>query len=828
MPNALAIGYTLKYALTIEGIPYVFVEDDAVTAADGSAVGVPSGYLGTVPALTITDERISNEIDRKEGVGRGGALDVLLSYDGMDDASVLASLFGRPSATALVTNDVGGSDILILADDTSAFPSSGAFYIGREYVTYTGKTATSFSGCTRGVAGYPYEYRTTEIDDYRRMTDVPQQWRGRFVSLWGHYAAPDGRLLESTWAPSSPTASVLIWRGFIDEPPQPAAHGMALRCLPLERLGSRDLGSEFAGEIVPIRGEDEYVVYATTEGTVKITVTYSGTTSGTKTVTLSPTSSDGVVALGTWTGSLAYAAVTALAAEAWLGAVGIGLTPSGESVSISCQPASGYTLDDVKVYFPNRAALYFLRYDQQSPVFSFDGLVGPVFPVTGRFTAGAWLPVKQTEGEGLADLSIPSSGIGVVEPKDGKPEIIRWDSSSGSAVNGVVMVRVSERTIGESGDAERDLSLGGTFKVASGVYDTVGQALLTLLESSGTGLRGTFDTLGLGQGLGVPEDWIDTASMQYLESPIPAQDIPLLAEGTASLAELVGGWLAIAGKCLVQRIPQTGFESELAVVDVNPYANPDALTLTSTDVTMDGVAPLKLAEPPNIIKAKTKGVVDDGFEFSVLSRSQIQREGAREWSLNVPGAKRVTIAQAATRLFALGMGQMAAEIPVPVWVSPALGDMVVLNLSHPAIYDWENGSRAPASVSARVVGIEASLSTGEKRLKVLMGGLAPAGVLLPPSATVQAVPSTTEVTVLTNEGEWFRDGDVVTLYNIGLEGTEQTTATIATAASDGLTFSAALPAWVAAGTIVTWPPYSSATARQADSFMFYRADKEWR
>jgi len=57
--------------------------------------------------------------------------------------SVLFNLTG-------LTKDVGSSDTTVNVETTGAFVGSGKFLIGREVVRYTGKTAGSFTGCTRG------------------------------------------------------------------------------------------------------------------------------------------------------------------------------------------------------------------------------------------------------------------------------------------------------------------------------------------------------------------------------------------------------------------------------------------------------------------------------------------------------------------------------------------------------------------------------------------------------------------------------------------------------------------------------------------------------
>jgi hypothetical protein len=54
-----------------------------------------------------------------------------------------------------VASTVGLNDTTINVVSTTGFSTVGAIIIGMELITYTGKTATSFTGCTRSAAGSP-------------------------------------------------------------------------------------------------------------------------------------------------------------------------------------------------------------------------------------------------------------------------------------------------------------------------------------------------------------------------------------------------------------------------------------------------------------------------------------------------------------------------------------------------------------------------------------------------------------------------------------------------------------------------------------------------
>lgn len=60
-----------------------------------------------------------------------------------------------------LTADISNSVTTIPVTTTTGFSTAGAIFVGAELVTYTGKTATSFTGCTRGAAGSQAAAHTT-------------------------------------------------------------------------------------------------------------------------------------------------------------------------------------------------------------------------------------------------------------------------------------------------------------------------------------------------------------------------------------------------------------------------------------------------------------------------------------------------------------------------------------------------------------------------------------------------------------------------------------------------------------------------------------------
>ena len=87
----------------------------------------------------ITAHRIKNNNINTEAHMRSGNLPVRYSID--ND--------GSPQL-GFLTADPGALDTVLAVNDTTYFPSAGTVYIDNELISYTGKTLTTFTGCTRG------------------------------------------------------------------------------------------------------------------------------------------------------------------------------------------------------------------------------------------------------------------------------------------------------------------------------------------------------------------------------------------------------------------------------------------------------------------------------------------------------------------------------------------------------------------------------------------------------------------------------------------------------------------------------------------------------
>jgi hypothetical protein len=84
------------------------------------------------------------------------------------------------SALTQLTADINRTASIIPVKSTGSFPSSGKLYLGTETITYTGKTSTSFTGCTRGRWGS----RAVAHKAYDEVADHSLTDGDRTIRLW--------------------------------------------------------------------------------------------------------------------------------------------------------------------------------------------------------------------------------------------------------------------------------------------------------------------------------------------------------------------------------------------------------------------------------------------------------------------------------------------------------------------------------------------------------------------------------------------------------------------------------------------------------------------
>ncbi len=134
----------------------VFRNSKSTASADGEAS--PDGLGGYMSSVEITDDTAENLFDNvtsaesESGDTEYRAQFVLNNHGSLTLQAARAWIEDQWPMCALTTQlENGGSETTVYVDDQSDFPTSGAFFVGDEEITYTGKSSTTqFTGCTRG------------------------------------------------------------------------------------------------------------------------------------------------------------------------------------------------------------------------------------------------------------------------------------------------------------------------------------------------------------------------------------------------------------------------------------------------------------------------------------------------------------------------------------------------------------------------------------------------------------------------------------------------------------------------------------------------------
>jgi len=861
--DLMSMGAGFVLALEIEGIMRPLAEWLPKRCTANTPPASPSGWDAAVPALLFDDNAaISIEVDADLGFGRGDALEFALSWEVLEAYGLTAEWFSLPTKRARLVADVGAADTMFDVTGGEAFAPDSWAYIGRETV----RVSTPMY-VTR--AAVPYRYKASSPTTFGIVTDKPVVWMKRDVTLHLHVLTPEGRMLDEQWFEG--TFHRILWRGQLDEQPKPDTFGMKFRALPLVRKPGEKLGHELAVEVVvPDPADDwnfaQHPIVSTPEATLTIEGEYSGGGGGTFAVTVAANATRTVSTMQEWCEGIQAALETALAGEPWYQAntleVGLsGLVSTGNwtrpvlpgwlLIRIPFDAGGGYEVTTMSVLVP--AGTYWLapcqregRNTGRSWIF-YEGW--PAVQLT--YPVGSWLPVVQTSGEGYADVTVPDGGVAVLEV-DGQRELVRWDevaSTSEAPNENVRLLHITQR--GVAGTPVVDLSAGAELKFVSGDNGTPAAVTLRLLQSSGTGLRGDYDTLGLGLGLGIPSAWIDEESFtSRLE--LNEESVAIFSDGKTSLEELVGGWFALQGLCVVQRTPPpsvVGWEDryELAVVRVDPSSLPASgvgarqsfIELDASDLEMGTVGVPDSIEAPTEVRVSRSGVDRDRPDVMPQDVPAIQALGQVTKEFSAPGMSAQAASDAAWSRIAAGFGKQAIELGVMPWLRIYLqpGDMVKITAAHPATYDWRTGTRAPSSIAAVVRGQKLWLKTHRLSVTFALAGLAPEALYLGLGSIVAEVygGGTAFRSIARDEindnARFAPSGGTikVTLYNPGNEATELDVFEVVPDGDDAWVLaSGTLPAWVEADkTLMTFGPISTGDPELEDSYLYLVDGRRW-
>lgn len=729
----LRYGWSHIYWCKIEGLPVVWCQRDTSATR-------PSGFSATSATLVLQDSaKFGGEIDRDAGIAAGYPL----SFKLLDD-DTLDGYMTRPGAICRLTADASSSATTLTVDDTTDFASSGSIWVGRELITYSGKTSTTFTGCTRGVAGYAHAHlaRSTAI-----IADTPSVWRGRLVTLYAQPCDATGYAPGSTWE----STSSVVWRGYITGEPVRARDGSGwdLQALPIDRMLARPLAGEMTGTVISSDGRFKV---AADSITIWLTRTNTSTAAVTKYVAALSPFADAGYSPGDLISMTEAEAAISDAWSTWASNAGVG-AEFGDLIWHTVGN-SGTSWKWPSVDVDDRAPLIRLLYTG-APQYSYEVAVawfgttatvqldGKNHPPKTTGDAADLLSLKLTLSGSPYAIStwnsnappatlVPALAIRMDDgelpalPNNGRVVVgeveYRYATATVTTATGLVVLRNLQPT---GAPTPVTPAVGETARIISGNAGTMADCVRRLLHSSGeASLRGTYDTLPGFSGLGLPTDFTDDDAIGAVLGGGWWSLVEVDAQpASGSVSDAVGQALGLSGLALAMTDTYDA-ESVLTAVHTAPAETGWTATITDAEVVSYGQADVasRTIQGPNKVAVQ---LADEGEDVILRDQGRIAAEGAIERRYNVPIEQRQhalpgIVAWASARI----IGDVRAslvDLDVVPWVDAQLGAVVSLDLTHPSTWDADTGQPGISAIG-RVLRRQIDPSTGVQSLSVLVDG----------------------------------------------------------------------------------------------------------
>ncbi len=745
--DATAYGWGVVYCLTVEGVDLVFTERELGLTLPGS--GPFADYSDEDGSLVIDDSApVGSDIDRSQGVGVGLSLGFAL----LDTASVRTSLLA-PTYTAKLTADVAVADGSVSVDDNTAWPTSGTFWLGIERITYGAKGgSTSFTGCTRGTAGGKASaHKMGSASGI--VTSSPRWWIGRECTLWAYAVDPIGQVPGTTYG--DPDNVVCIWRGYIEDGPQRIPAGFRFEASSLDRRLDRPFQAKVTGKIVDTAGR--YPVQPSSKIKIEVVALSSaGAVQWSFPVVFSPFSA--LSAAQVYSGAQMRTAIE----DAFDAALSVAAAVKIEEfrfVEVYVQPGGTWTfwrgtivVKAAAVTTGDRVAVYIHGDDLPS-----DWSVSFVVDPTVEFHAPPAQPMQQGFWDSFDSplqmsppLAYKIPGL-TIELDDGDPSLVESPATveidvGGDAVLRLVCAHVADAqgllylsawTSVSANAAQAPEVVGSTATVLYSATGSIKALLLKHLHSSGTaGDRDpTYDVYPRAQGYGLETSRVNQSTFDLVEQGT-LQDLTLDSQtGDRSLVGMFSGLLALAGLAIVARVDVTDSYRAIKLQMVRAtlggsggvvsIGNADLLTLAESPVEV-----LDRARPVNLVKLD----LDSDNSIVYTDQAAVDTFGTVEQTWQIPHNNRALVYEMSMPLVAAYVATQPTIQTLALRVGPNVdahvGDTVSVDITHPAIYDWQTGAQGYVG-SAVVLGRSFDLRSMSATLTIAVSGSVKAAALSP-------------------------------------------------------------------------------------------------
>ena len=190
----------------VAGLPYVYASADFTPSDSWYSA---AGHLGVKPWLRWRGVTLRERAAFQDGILRVDPISLELVDVNGELTDLMMSW--RAQHVTVLTATLTDTATTINVDSTSGFATSGVIWIDREAVHYTGKTASSFTGCSRGYYGSQAVEHEVDTDAspapiQPSVLDGPQFLAGKRCDLYA--GTVEGGVLSTT---------TCIFRGYIEQ-----------------------------------------------------------------------------------------------------------------------------------------------------------------------------------------------------------------------------------------------------------------------------------------------------------------------------------------------------------------------------------------------------------------------------------------------------------------------------------------------------------------------------------------------------------------------------------------------------------------------------------
>jgi|6_EtaG_2_1085325.scaffolds.fasta_scaffold00959_8 hypothetical protein len=857
--GSLERGYSLSYYARIEGIPFVFTEVDP---------GWTDSNRTTSATLVMgSSTSIRYRIDREQGVAQSSPIQI-----GILDADNALGIWGKPTRITEITEDVAtATQTTIKAQSVDGWGSSGIFFLGKEYMRYGSVDAgTNTFTVVRGEINDRTTFAAGGSSAYTTLSqDRPHLWSGRICELHCFLMDPMGRAVGADW--DDVAGCRQVWTGDVAGAPGYDSGVWSLHCNPLVKRLSTKVGKKATAEVVAgfetlgmnevIAGESAlspYIVIDSAKESIIITATWTQDNSKKYHVwhpggELNKYGTSGTKHVVRFYELLKYSMIETYNKQ--------GLNPDPDASETSVLRDAGYD-PRVAEYItdPGESWKRFFRVYNAATMISTGAPLdcSPYLYVTYAGYNGSprwwrqsitfdenslWNPTTGSPDGDYENISISTAGnprhnstgatgknidsVVLTKGSDAQNLMGSWPSSGFALL-------ADEELIEYEGKIESDqYGLVALYGVTRGVDGTTcvdaweagikaesvsrlegtyGAQMLKMIESSGTGTRGTYDSEPIEAGYGIDDSQIQEPSFLSAFS----WDTTTLLGELSSFRSIYGTMLG--GLRQAVSPIRSGERLKLGLVRTAPVGKP-SIKITDEDLSMKPPTVARVGLGPNIVRIETAKSPHIGKSSSYTFRllADIAARGGIDATIRIPGMDVgffQAVAQTIGSSYMLStMGLVAYKFSVGPHKDWLPGQVVELEITkHAGIWDWRNDTTGLSGVG--VILESARRLTGETEITVLVGGHGLPSALCPSVRVVSTASSGTQLTLAESTfpdgSDLFTGGEPVLIYQAGVGANYTECNTIAVVGTTMVLASS--PSWLpdgsiasSAGIFVTYP-----------------------